>query len=1680
MMNKDIQTIHQLIATQARSMGNDIAVEFEGQYLTYSELDSRSNQLASYLWGVGVKPGVLVGLCVDRGLEMVVGLLGILKAGGAYIPIDPAYPADRIGYMLEDSQARLILTQSAIADSLPARGVQILCLDSDWSEIANSPDKPSVGRAVLAEDLAYVIYTSGSTGHPKGVEITHRALVNFIQSMCECPGLGNADRLLAVTTLSFDIAGLEIYLPLAVGARLIIASRNVAADGMQLARQLQDARITVMQATPATWRLLLEAGWHGDENMRILCGGETLTRDLAERLLPCCAELWNLYGPTETTIWSTASRVTSSAGTVPIGHPIRNTEVHVLDDKFQPVSDGEPGELYIGGHGLARGYLRREDLTAERFVPNPFDSTRGSRLYRTGDLVKVRTNDGELEHMGRLDFQVKVRGFRIELGEIEAALEQVESVRQAVVLVHEEASGDKRLVAYIQARKACAPSNRELRKAIATSLPDYMVPGYYVSLNDFPLTPNGKIDRNALPAPAALRPELTEEYLAPRNDDERKLAEIWAEVLRVEKVGVNDDFFELGGDSLKVAQIATRVRDVFTVDMSLRSMFENPTVKGLLPAITASPSTGAGMRELPISIISRDGDIPLTFSQERVWFLHQLNPRNLAYNFISTLEFRGKLDVRAVERALEEILRRHESYRTTFPAVDGKPVQLIHPATNYSLPIIDLANKPAIDQEAVASAWSQEEYQHRFDLARLPLVRWHLIRYSDDRNVLVHMEQHLVHDGWAFNLFVREFTALYQAYSEGKTSPLEEPAIQLADFATWQHAWMQGEVLADQLEYWKKKFSTVPPVLQLPTRGARPATQTFRGSSLRPEIPLPICNGLRALSREEGGTLFMTMLAAFFALLHRYTGESDVAVGTFFANRRVSASESVIGMILNNVVIRATLENNPTVRELMKQVRDVVLEDAAYQDVPFDRVVDAVQQKRDLSSNPLFQVMFSFHDEPMPEQALPGLDVSITPVISNCSSKFDLGVIGIPHSAQKLGLPQGSKEDGLTMIWEHNTDLFDTATIERMVEHYKALLAGMVENPDRRISELPLASRAECEQALQAWNNTRADYPLAACLHQLIETQSLATPNEVAVIFQAAELTYQELDRRANQLANYLVELGVGPNVLVGICVERSERMLIGLLGILKAGGAYVPIDPDFPAERQLLMIEDAQISVLVTEGGLCDSLPVDGITQIQLDHDRELLAGQPDTILFKQMVTPKDLAYVVFTSGSTGKPKGVQVSHRALVNFLSSMRERPGLCSEDSLFALTTLSFDIAGLELYLPLIVGACVIVSPRSVAINGEELAIALDATGATVMQATPSTWQMLIDSGWKGKPDLTGLCGGESLPRELAEELLPRVDNLWNMYGPTETTVWSAIQLIESGEGAIPIGRPIGNTRMYVLDQYDKLAPVGVTGELCIGGAGLAEGYLKRPELTAEKFVDNPVDDVVEGKIYRTGDLARYRADGTLECLGRIDQQIKLRGFRIELGEIESLVGQEDGVLQAAAIVREDVVGDKRIVAYYRPDGINPPNAADLRVSLRQHLPDYMVPSQFVALDIFPKMLNGKIDRRAFPPPDESRLVQEESYVAPENESQQVLALIWAEVLGVEKVGIQDDFFELGGHSLMVTRVIARIREELGCELAVSALFRSPTIAELDQVCMESQFSQIDDEEMQKMLDELEQS
>ncbi|HEX6863109.1 MAG TPA: amino acid adenylation domain-containing protein, partial [Thermoanaerobaculia bacterium] len=1277
--------------------------------------------------------------------------------------------------------------------------------------------------------LAYVIYTSGSTGRPKGVLVPHATLAHYVEGAAQAFGITPADRVLQFASISFDTSGEEIYPCLTRGATLVLRDDEMVASLERFARELGSLGITVLDLPTAYWHEIvaeMEQGLEMPASLRlVILGGEQAQRDRLDAWRERVGDrirLLNTYGPTETTIVTTRRELTGPAaadfhGDVPIGRPIEDARAYVAGPNQELLPEGLEGELLIGGLGVTRGYLGRPELTAERFVPDAFSGEPGARLYRTGDLVRLLPG-GDIQFRGRTDNQVKVRGYRIELGEIEAALRAVDTVRDAVVVAQEARGGGKRLVAWVVPQEGNPPTVGELRSALQAALPEYMVPSVFSFLGELPRTPSGKVDRRAVAGMEAdeVRADLGIDFAAPRNHVEEMLVGIWGDLLGVERVGIHDDFFQLGGHSLLVAKLASRVRQAFHVELPMVEVFKKPTVADLAEAVVRA-ERAADVPELPpIRRVPRDRPIPLSYPQERVWFLDQLSPGgNIAYNFNVTIWFRGELDVDALHRTLEEIVRRHEVLRTSFPSVDGRPVQVVMPAGPVEMPVIDLRGVPAEQRRDVSERLVAEAMQKPFDVTKPPLIRWTLLQLEDDLHELIQIEYHFVHDGWSFAVMLREIKAIYAAFKAGEPSPLPELPVQYADFAAWQRGWMEGEAMDFMLDYWRKKLAGSPTALELPTDRPRPTRPSFAGELRLLRIDPALYQELRTFSRRQGFTLFMTMLSAYYVLLYRYTGQEDILVGTTNANRRLSEIENMIGMVVNSLVLRGELAGDPTFSELLDRVREMSIETQLYQDMPLERLVQELRPERQVSRNPLFQVMFHFHDANVPDLDFAGLKASFL-VRGNRTAKVDLNVIVIPRAEQRVGLGSASAEDLHAVLhWEYNTDLFDAATMERMVGCYLNLLAAVARNPELRLSELPLLTPEEKAAVVAAGNDTApeaAELP-SRLVHQLVEESAARRPGAVAVSMAGETLTYGELNARANRLAHRLRRLGVGPEERVAVCLERSPALVTALLGVLKSGGAYVPLDPGYPADRLAWVLEDSRAAVLVTQSSLVPTLPA-----LPSHSEARTLALDETDLANESAADPAPLAvaenpaYVIYTSGSTGRPKGVVVRQGAVVNFLASMARRPGFGPEDVLLAVTTISFDIAVLELFLPLSAGGRVELADRETVVDGARLVERIESSGATVMQATPATWRLLLETGWQGRPGMKVLCGGEALPPDLARELLGRVGSLWNVYGPTETTVWSSVHRVapedpESGR-PVPLGGPIANTEVYLLDRFER--------------------------------------------------------------------------------------------------------------------------------------------------------------------------------------------------------------------------------------------------------------------------------
>ncbi|MBD2567365.1 non-ribosomal peptide synthetase [Anabaena lutea] len=1636
--------IHQLFEKQVEKTPDAVAVVFKNEKITYQELNDQANQLAHYLQNLGVKPEVVVGICVERNIKFIISLLAVLKAGGAYLPLDPTLPQEALQFRLQDAQAAALIRETGIVDGEHLLDITEVNLENDWEKISQENTDNPVNN-VQPKNLVYIIYTSGSTGKPKGVAVEHQQLLNYLYGILPKLQLPTNASYATVSTFAADLGNTVIFPCLSSGGCLHIVSWERASDPAALADYFRLHPIDCLKIVPSHLAALLSSEfWEIVPRQLLILGGEAADWNLIEKIeknAPHCRVL-NHYGPTETTVgvltYCLGEKIQDTA-TVPIGKPIANTQVYVLDANLQPVPLGVAGELYIGGESLARGYLNQSELTAQRFINCQFIDSQ-KRLYKTGDRVRYLSN-GNLEFLGRLDDQVKIRGYRIELGEISTALSQHPAVKENVVIAREETSTEKRLVAYI-VPTSHAVSDHDFRDFLKAKLPEYMIPTSFVILKSLPLTANGKLDRHALPAPEEVVSRETT-FIAPRTPVEEVLAGIWTQLLGVKQVSINDNFFELGGHSLLATQVISRIRTTFNVEIPLPQLFESANLAALAAQIEIA-MRGEQQEIKTITPVPRNQNLPLSFAQQRLWFFDQFEPGSPSYNLPRAVRLQGKLNIEALSTSLNEIIKRHEILRTSFVISDGQPIQVISPSVNLKLPLVDLQNIPQKQQKAELYRLANEEAQTGFNLTQAPLLRAKLLQLNGEDFVILLTLHHIVSDGWSTDILIREVAALYTAFCAGKPSFLPQLPIQYADFAIWQRQWLEGEGLKNQLAYWQQQLSGELPILQLPTDRPRPTVQTYAGKTLSFVLPTSLSEGLKTLSKQEGVTLFMTLLAAFKTLLYRYTNQTDILVGSPIANRNRAEIENLIGFFVNTLVLRSNLSGNPTFRDFLKQMREVALGAYTHQDLPFEKLVEEIQPERNLSHNPLFQVMFVLQNAPIRQLELPGLKVE--PLENKgTTAKFDLTLV------------IEDVEQGLIANFEYNTDLFDEITISRLAANFEVLLTGIVANPQQQIRELPLLTATEQQQLLD-WGKGEISLQPELCLHQLFEAQVEKTPDAVAVVFVDAQsaasqrvnqqLTYRELNTRANQLAHYLQKLGVEPEVLVGICVERSLEMVIGLLAILKAGGAYIPLDPAYPKERLGYMLADSQLSVLLTQKSLLENLPIHHTQVVCLDVEGDKISQQiADNPINK--ITPENLAYLIYTSGSTGKPKGVQISHGAVVNFLIAMRQKPGLTAQDILLSVTTLSFDIAGLEIYLPLTVGAQTVIVSRQEASDGIQLSKRLNSCGATVMQATPATWRMLLSAGWIGNKQLKILCGGEALDYTLAQQLQERGKEVWNLYGPTETTIWSAASQVQN---SVAIANPIANTQFYILDSYNQLVPIGVAGELHIGGAGLARGYLHQPELTAEKFISNSFNQNAADRLYKTGDLVRYQPDGTIEFLGRIDHQVKIRGFRIELGEIESGLNQHPDVEASVVIVREDKPGDQRLVAYIVSKSQPEINIIELRSFLQEKLPTYMRPTAFVILDKLPLTPNGKVDRKALPVPDTS-IGLEASFVPPRTPTEQIVADIWADILGLEKVGIFNNFFELGGHSLLATQVISRLREAFKIDLPLRSFFENPTIKNL---------------------------
>jgi amino acid adenylation domain-containing protein len=1525
--------LHDLVAAQAEATPDATAVVCGDERVPYAELLACSQRLARHLRALGVGRGDRVGLCVERSPAMIEGVLGIHLAGGAYVPLDPAYPADRLAVLLADSSADVVVVHGrtrAILEALPpgdGRPPVLACLDRDAAAIAQ---QPSAAPAPLAtpDDLAYVLYTSGSTGRPKGVAMPHAPLVNLMHWQREQSGPGAGRATLQFAPLGFDVSCQEIYSTLGTGGTLCLVDEHERRDAVALLDALERYRVNRLFLPFVALRQLASVALDrervpGDLDEVITAGEQLVVGPaLAEFFarLPGC-RLVNQYGPTECHVVSSHTLTgppDSWPKLPPIGRPIANVRLYVLDERLRPVLPGMAGELCVGGAALARGYLGDEARTAASFVPDPFSDRPGARLYRTGDRARF-LGDGTLEFLGRGDDQVKLRGFRVELGELESVAAALPGVAQAAALVREDRPGDRRLVlCYVAAPGG--PSPASLRELLRARLPDHVLPAGCLRVERLPLTPSGKVDRRALASADYAPAELRAGSAPPRGPVEELLAEIWSEVLGVRAPGVHDDFFDLGGHSLTATQLVSRVRDALRVELPLRALFENPTIAGLAAAV--AERKGSAATAVPLLHEPRAGDQPLSYAQQRLWFLDQMGTE-AAYNMPWAFRLQGRLDGDALGRALQAIVDRHESLRTCFVAVDGKPAQRVLPELAVPLRRVDLAALEPQARAAELERLARLEAETTFDLARGPLIRTTLVRLGPEEHVLFLSLHHIVFDGWSIGVLNRELLELYRADLAGEAPRVPELAIQYVDFVDWQSRWLPGEVLERQMAYWRGKLTSPLPVLDLPTDRPRPPVQTYRGEGHVLKLPPELAGALRLLSRRQGVTLAMTLLAAFKALLARYTGQDDILVGMPIANRTRRELEDLIGFFVNSLVLRSDLSGDPPFTELLARVHATALEAYEHQDLPFERLVDELQPVRDPSRNPLFQVVFAMQNAPSRPLELPGL--SIRPLeAATRATRFDLEL----HVTET--------PEGLFAGFCYNRSLFDAATIRRLGQHFTALLQGVVADPRTPISRLPMLLEDERRTLLEEWNDVTRRFPVDACLHQRFEAQVDRSPDAVAVTCGGERLTYAQLDARANRLAHVLRAHGVGPDVLVGLCLDRNIDLVVGILAVLKAGGGYVPLDLANPAERIAFILQDSRVPVLLTESAQLHRLPAHAAQVVCVDRDRARIAEASEARL-APLAEPRHVAYVIYTSGSTGQPKGVLVEHASVVRLFDATHAFYGFDAHDVWTLFHSCAFDFSVWEMWGALLYGGRLVVVPYLVSRSPDEFRRLLAREGVTVLNQTPSAFRQLIaaDRRLDGQEALAlrwVVFGGEALELQSLAPWFERHGDerprLVNMYGITETTVhvtWRELRRadLHAAPGSL-LGRPIPDVQVYVLDAHRQPVPIGVPGELYVGGAGVARGYLHRPELTDERFVPDPFRAEPGARLYRTGDLARWLPGCDLEFLGRNDEQVKIRGYRIELGEIEAALNAHPWVAESAVALVPGEDGERRLVGYVVPE------------------------------------------------------------------------------------------------------------------------------------------------------------
>jgi len=1615
-------------------LGDLDAVVSDEDKITFSGLNSKSNRIANYLLEKNIKTENIVGVCLERSIDMVAAIIAINKLGAAALPIDSNYPEERIKYIIEDSKLDLLLTTKSIAKSNTVKSSNIIDVDELNSAIKNYSDQ-NVNINIDPNNLSYIIYTSGSTGKPKGVCLEHYSLCNFVNNAIYDFNFNIHEKVLQFSSFGFDAAIGEIFSALLTASTLFIPKREVTLSGDDLAEYVNTNGIT-FSFLPPSYLSIIDPNVFSTK-LKIASVGDKCSTALAEKW-GNVLEFFNGYGPTETTIGATFYKYIPSeinSLSLPIGKGFGNVKIYLLNNNLRQVAIGVPGEIYIAGDGVGRGYLYKADITAEKYLPDIFSEMPGKRMYRTGDLGKYLP-DGNIEFIGRADFQVKLRGYRIELNEIESVLHKHRFVKDCAITAFKEENGNEYLAGYV-IPEGEHKETEELLNFMKSELPDFMIPKSITFLDSFPLTPNKKLDRKKLPKPDSKN--IIEEYLPPKTSTEEVIANIWCDILDVDKVSRNSNFFELGGHSLLATQLISRLRETFKKEIQFQTVFESKDLMELAYRID-NEQIEISNENIQIEKVDRSENLPLSYSQQRLWFLDQLKPNDPSYNIPTAIRLKGDVRSDYIEKTLNLIIKKHEVLRTSFKQINGKPFQDIADNYELSVKITELNGNSASEKIEEAKNIIKQNSLEPFVLDKLPLLRCELFKLDENDYVLFVVVHHIIADGWSLSLIINEFTNIYSSLQNDVEPEIEELNIQFADYAMWQQKSFDSDLFKNQLNYWKENLSEAPPLLELPYDKPKPNVQTNHSGKVNLKLQHELVEKLNILSRSENSTLFMTMLAAFQVLLSKYSNMDDIVVGTPIAGRNISQIENLVGFFVNNLAIRTKIYKKESFRDLLIQVRDTTLSSFANQSIPFDKIVEELQPVRDLSHQPIFQVMFVFQNIPSSGKELKNLTVLPFEMEAQ-TTNYDL----------TLTLQESEKQIYGTL--DFNTDLFEDSTIERFIEHYKLLVETVTKDLDIQISDIVLLNESEKELIFSEWNANINKFDIEENVIQRFENAVKSNPDSEALIFKTieendrlAKLTYSQLNSKINQLANLLVGEGIKLEDRIAICMDRHEDMIISMFAILKAGGAFVPIDPSLPPERITYMLNSANCKLIITNHSTYTKFSNIEIKTLNLDEKvNELLSQKDENPNFD--IELDNLAYVIFTSGSTGLPKGVMLTHKGLTNLSMVQKEAFNINTGKKIMQFSSLSFDASVWETVMALLNGGALYLTTKEVISSGLDLSKYLIDNEITTITLPPSVLAVLPNAPM---PNLqTLITAGEAISNELVVKW--RKDRKYfNAYGPTETTVCASMLSPEKEyPKGPPIGKAIANFEMYILDSEMLPVGIGIPGELCVGGVGLARGYINKPSLTAEKFIPNPFSNKDGARLYRTGDLAKYLPDGNIEFLGRVDTQVKLRGFRIEIGEIEHNLKQIEFIKDAVVILKKLNENQEKLIGYVvcADKDFNKENIIN---NLKSKLPDYMIPTLFVNLEKMPLTTSGKINKAGLPAPKISREELGSEYIAPRNEGEEKLVKIVEELLTVEKVGVKDNFFELGGHSLLATQFISRIRDEFDTEIKLIKLFEEPTI------------------------------